>query len=75
MQGILVNVEKLGMIERLPAPDHGRGLRSELTASGRMALNKAHRIVNDVEQKILEGLGPQELGELTRLLSHCVGRL
>lgn len=75
MQGILVNLEKLGMIERRPAPDHGRVLRSELTSPGRVALKRAHRIVNDVEQKMLEGLGSQDLGELTRLLSHCATRL
>jgi DNA-binding MarR family transcriptional regulator len=75
MQGILANMERDGMIARLPDPLHGRILRSELTPEGRAILLKAHGAVGDVEERMLTSLGPEVVASLGEALSKCADDL
>jgi len=70
MNGIVVNLEKAGLLERCPHPEHGRVLQAYLTGNGEGVLARAHALVNAVEGRMLEGLTE---GERTRLLSVLRG--
>lgn len=52
MQAILVGLERAGFIARTPHPEHGRVQTTELTESGRGALEKASGIVADAEARL-----------------------
>lgn len=75
MQGILANLERDGLIERRPDPDHGRVLRTELTTSGRDALGRAHRAVHVVEQRMVTAFGPAAADRVAAQLSRCADEL
>lgn len=68
MQGMLVKLERAGMIERRPDTAHGRIQRTELTAEGRHALLQAHEITSDVEHRVHASLGSIEPSEATEML-------
>lgn len=75
MQGIVANLEKVGLIRRDPHPTHGRIQRSELTEKGRRTLAKAHRLLVDVEGKMIFGLRDEEVNALRALLRRCADNL
>lgn len=58
MQAILVVLERSGFIERTAHPEHGRVLKTELTASGRAILGRASRIVADAEARVRAATAP-----------------
>lgn len=75
MQGVLANLERSGFLERRPDPNHGRVLRSELTARGRNVLAQAHSAVRVVENKMVASFGPADAARLAVSLSKCADDL
>lgn len=71
MQSILANMERNGLLTREPDPDHGRILRSFITARGRKALMQAHAAILDVEAVVLAAVGEREAERLTLALTRC----
>lgn len=75
MQGVLVNLERDGLLERRPDPAHGRILRSELTDHGRGVLARAHLAVRVVEDRLVKSLGEEAAVKLASSLSKCADDL
>ena len=58
MQGIVVALERSGLILRAPHPEHGRIQAAELTASGREVLQAASGIVAAAEMRLRDAAAP-----------------
>jgi len=70
MQGILVTLERGGLISRTPHPEHGRVQTTELTSKGREALAAASGIVSGAEARLREAAAPFEPDEVSGLLQR-----
>ena len=75
MNGILVNLEKAGLLERRPHPEHGRVLQAYLTGSGERMLSRAHALVEAIEGRMLKDLTEDERGRLLSVLRGCADAL
>ena len=75
MQGIVANLERLGLLRRTEDPEHGRIRRGELTKRGHEVLARAHQLVATVESRMLSGLSEKEAAALTTLLEGCAENL
>ena len=75
MQGIVANLERLGLLRRKPHPTHGRIRQSELTEKGSAVLAKAHKLLIGVEEAMTSGLKKEELDALRSLLHRCAENL
>jgi len=75
MQGVLVNLEREGLLVREADPSHGRILRSLLTRRGREVLGEAHEVAGRIEAAMLASLSPQEAERLAALLARCADDL
>ena len=75
MQAILTNLERNGLLERRPDPDHGRVLRTELTRHGHDVLAQAHLAVRVVEDRMVASFGEKAAGQLAASLSKCADDL
>ena len=75
MQAILVTLEKSGVIERRPHPDHGRIQQTELTPSGYRALEAASAIVADIEARLVEAAAPLDPQLITAALMRFTNAL
>lgn len=68
MQAILVALERSGFIVRMAHPEHGRVLKTELTASGRGILDRASGIVADAEDRVRTAVAPLDPRVVTAML-------
>ncbi len=75
MNGILVNLEKAGLLERRRHPEHGRVLQAYLTDDGGRMLARAHALVESIEGRMLEGLTEDERARLLSVLRGCAEAL
>jgi DNA-binding MarR family transcriptional regulator len=75
MNGILVNLENAGLVVRRPHPEHGRILRSFLTEAGQELVSRAHVVVEDIERRMLAGLGWEDRRRLLEALRSCADAL
>lgn len=75
MQGILVNLERGGLIVRNPHPEHGRVIMTELTAAGHKAAADGAKAADAVERQMLSSLSAQEARLLCELLKRCAAAL
>lgn len=75
MQGILVNLERAGLIVRSPHLIHGRIIMTELTKAGRKAVQAGAIAAEEVERQLLSGLSAQEAKLLGSLLRRCAEAL
>jgi DNA-binding MarR family transcriptional regulator len=75
MQGVLVNLERDGLLARRPDPTNGRVLRSELTRRGRLVLARAHFAVRVVEDRMVASFGEEASAQLAVSLSKCADDL
>lgn len=75
MQGILVNLERGGLIARTPHPEHGRVIMTELTAAGWQAVAAGAQAADAVEKKMLSRLSADEARMLCDLLKRCAAAL
>jgi MarR family transcriptional regulator, transcriptional regulator for hemolysin len=63
----LRRMERGGIIERTPDPNHGRRSHVRLTPRGKRLSEVMTRAANDVEKVAAKGLTPRELNEFYRL--------
>ncbi len=75
MTGIVANLAEAGLIAREPDPEHGRILKTTLTARGAGLLREAHRAVELVEAKMTAELDVAERDALADLLAQCATAL
>jgi DNA-binding MarR family transcriptional regulator len=75
MNAIVVNLEAAGLLERRPHPAHGRILRGYPTEAGRETLERAHRLVQKVEGRMLAPLDAAAQGALLDALRRCADSL
>jgi DNA-binding MarR family transcriptional regulator len=75
MQGILVNLERAGLIIRTPHPVHGRIITTELTKAGRRAVEAGTIAADMVERQMLSGLTPEEVRLFGSILRRCAAAL
>ncbi len=75
MQGIVANLERMGLLQRTEDPAHGRIRRGELTRQGHEVLGHAHRLVAAVESRMLSSLSEKEAAALATLLERCAENL
>lgn len=68
MQAILVALERAGFISRTAHPEHGRVQKTELTASGRSALQAASAIVAEAESHLRDASAPLDPQAVAALL-------
>ena len=71
MQGIVANLEKQGLLRRVPHPTHGRIRQSELTRQGAEILARAHKVLRGIEEKMTAGLSEEEVEALRCALLQC----
>ena len=72
---MLGTLESKGLIERSPAPDHGRILRTELTAKGRRLLSRCDEALDRIETDMTRELSAEELQSFEYMLRSCVHML
>src|SRR6202167_5281035 len=75
MQGILVNLERAGLIVRSPHPEHGRVIMTELTEAGQKAVAAGTRAADVVERQMLSALSAKEAKLLRDMLKRCAAAL
>ncbi len=75
MNQILVNLESAGLVARWRHSEHGRILQAYLTSEGEGLLSSAHRMVGDIEQRMLAGLSSDERQRLLDALRGCAEAL
>jgi len=75
MQGIVANLERIGLIQRNPHPTHGRIRRSELTEEGSRVLAKADQLLIGVEKMMTSEFKKVEVDALRSLLRRCAENL
>ena len=75
MTGIITKLAGSGLIAREPDPEHGRILKTTLTARGADLLRQAYRAVEIVEAKMLAELDVAERDALADLLGQCANAL
>lgn len=64
-----------GLIERRLHPRHRSVQELHLTEAGQAELDKAERIVSDLERHVRESLGPKRYGQLRELLGQVIDEL
>jgi len=74
MVGILNELAKRGLVERMPDPDDRRRNVITITAQGRRQLRRLDKVLDDLHDELLAPLTPAERDQfvqlLTRLLDH-----
>ncbi len=72
MSQLIAVLERGGLIERTPDPDHRRILRAQLTRKGRRVLAACDAAVDDMERKMLRDIPAHDRDELHQQLIACV---
>jgi DNA-binding MarR family transcriptional regulator len=75
MQAILVGLERAGFIARTPHPEHGRVQTTELTPTGRDALEAASDIVAGAEARLRHAAAPLDPQIVTSMLMRIANAL
>lgn len=70
MHQLLQQLERRGFVARAQDPEHGRILRAAPTPAGLRVLLAAHAAVGALEHRMLDGLDPDSVATLRRLLEH-----
>jgi DNA-binding MarR family transcriptional regulator len=72
---MLGTLEGKGLVQRSPDPDHGRILRTRLTAKGRRLLARCDDEIDRLEREMTRELSEEELDAFERTLRSCVHML
>ena len=75
MNGILINLERAGLMERRAHPEHGRVLQAYLTGDGERMLSRAHALVEAIEEQMVGDLTEGERARLLAVLRGCADAL
>jgi DNA-binding MarR family transcriptional regulator len=68
MNRLLGSLEDLGYLARSDAPDEGRARIVRFTKRGNAAYAKAIEVLRDIEREWSDELGPEDFGQLKKLL-------
>ena len=71
MQGIVANLERIGLLRRKPHPAHGRIQQTKLTDKGSVVLAKAHKLLIGIDDEMTAGFKKEEIEALRSLLHRC----
>ncbi len=71
----IVELQKLGYIERTPDPANKRILRNHLTEQGLVLLQSCDGAVDRLEETMFSGFEATERSQLQELLNHCIRNL
>jgi DNA-binding MarR family transcriptional regulator len=72
---MLGTLEAKGLVARSPAPDHGRILRTELTARGRRLLSRCDAAIDRMETEMTGEMSPEQIDAFEQMLRSCVHML
>ena len=75
MHGIVLNLEKRGLVERKGDPSHGRILCTELTDYGHRIVAQAHAIIHEVEARMLATVSREHKVLFEKILLECFHNL
>jgi DNA-binding MarR family transcriptional regulator len=75
MLGIVANLERLGLLERVAAADHGRILEARLTEKGRSTLMRAHKIAGAIESEMIGDVGVKDVEKVRLVLTRFATNL
>ena len=71
----LQRMERIGLIERTPDPDHGRRSRVKLTAKGKKLSQLMSSAAIEVEKLATKGLSSEEVSDFFRMASVMIQNL
>jgi DNA-binding MarR family transcriptional regulator len=72
---VLKSLIASGLVDRHPAPDHGRILQASLTEHGEEVIAACEDAANALEAEMCSGLSPHEVTVLEDLLRRCADGL
>jgi DNA-binding MarR family transcriptional regulator len=72
--GLIQPLERKGLLEREPSPEHQRVLHLRLTAAGKKLLAEAIRVASRIESELLSDLDDRQVAELQDALTKLWGR-
>jgi DNA-binding MarR family transcriptional regulator len=75
MSDVIEALERAGLIERVPHPNHRRVLPATLTAKGRRVLAVCDDAVAEMEEEMMRDLSPTQRKALLEALKSCVRSL
>jgi DNA-binding MarR family transcriptional regulator len=75
MNGILVTLERDGLVERRPHPTHGRILQASLTDEGQRRLDSARPVVDSLEAALDDGLSDKQIALVREWLVSAAKRM
>jgi DNA-binding MarR family transcriptional regulator len=75
MSEVIEALERAGLIERAPHPNHRRVLPATLTPKGRRVLAACEAAVGKMEEEMMGGLTAEERASLLDSLKECVRSL
>ena len=75
VNGLISGLEQSKLISRTASVEHGRIIKIALSPSGRSRLKAAHRIVGDIERRMLAGIDLDQRKKLAGLLRQCIDGL
>ncbi len=75
MSDVIEALERAGLIERKPHPNHRRVLPARLTPKGRRVLAICDDAVAKMEEEMMRDLSPAQRGALLEALKSCVRSL
>lgn len=75
MHGIVLNLEKRGLVQRKNHASHGRILCTKLTDQGHKVVSKAHDLIRKVELHMLATLSEKHRFLFEKLLLECFNNL
>jgi DNA-binding MarR family transcriptional regulator len=75
MNGIVVLLERAGLVARRPHDQHGRVLTTDLTPAGQELVRSCHAAVEQIEERMVAPLNAAERAQLVALLRACASAL
>lgn len=75
MHAIVSKLEQQNLIIRKHAPNHGRILSTSLTSKGLTAVQRAHKLIETVEEKMTVTMSQNKIEVLEKLLHECLNNL
>ena len=72
VNGLIATLEREKLIVRTASEKHGRIIEMKLSASGRLRLKTAHRMLRDIEKQMLQLLDEDQQKSLALLLDRCL---
>ena len=72
MVSLIDQLENAGLAKRQPSPTDRRAREIAITPKGRRLLQRARRMISEVDDEVLTGLTAKERGELLTLLRRAL---